>query len=133
MKKIRFKNGKHELNYLIQMKLVPKKLRASAEIQAVIYVIALIESESPSAAEYIFEYVKYLLGPRVFDHSNTDFEMITLSLHLWKATYLAFKEDFLYYFLQASALSLSVILDCDMLDFYVYLLDYFKDMNVEER
>ena len=133
MKKIRFKNGKHELNYLIQMKLVPKKLRASAEIQAVIYVIALIESESPSAAEYIFEYVKYLLGPRVFDHSNTDFEVINLSLHLWKATYLAFKEDFLYYFLQASALSLSVILDCDMLDFYVYLLDYFKDMNVEER
>ena len=89
-------------------------------------VIALIESESPSAAEYIFEYVKYLLGPRVFDHSNTDFEMITLSLHLWKATYLAFKEDFLYYFLQASALSLSVILNCDM-------LDYFKDMDVEER
>ena len=60
MKKIRFKNGKHELNYLIQMKLVPKKLRASAEIQAVIYVIALIESESPSAAEYIFEYVTCL-------------------------------------------------------------------------
>ena len=133
MKKLRFKNREHECNYQIQMNWVPKEFREAVEIQAVIYVIALIESESPSAAEYIFEYVKYLLGPRVFDHSNTDFEMITLSLHLWKATYLAFKEDFLYYFLQASALSLSVILDCDMLDFYVYLLDHFKDMDGEER
>ena len=53
MKKLRFKNREHELNYRVQMNLVPKELRTSVEIQAVIYFIALIECNSPDAAEYI--------------------------------------------------------------------------------
>ena len=41
MKKFKFKNGKHELNYRIQMNLVPMELRESAEIQAVVYLMVI--------------------------------------------------------------------------------------------
>ena len=133
MKKIKFKNGKHQFNYQILMNLVPAELQSSAEIQAVIYFIALIECYSPNAVEYIFGYVKYLLGATVFENSNTEFDAVSLALHFWKGTYLAFREDFFHYYLMASALDLLVILDCDLLEFYLYLMDHFKDMDGGER
>ena len=111
------------------MKLVPKELRESAEIQAVVYFIALLECASPGAVEYIFEYVKYLLGNAVFENSTTEFDAISLTLHFWKATYLAFREDFFHYYLEASKLDFLMILDSDLLDFYLYLMDHFKDID----
>lgn len=133
MKKLKFKNKKHELNYRFQMKLVPKELRESAEIQAVVYFIALLECASPGAVEYIWRYVERSLLPGFFDHPDIDVVAEFLARRLWEATYLAFKEDFSYYFCEAFSWGLGEILNCGMLDSYVRLLEYFKGIDGEER
>lgn len=133
MKKLRFKNREHELNYRVQMNLVPKELRTSVEIQAVIYFIALIECNSPDAAEYIWKFVECSLSSGFFDNPDTEIIAEFLARHLWEAIYIAFKEDFLYYFCKAFSLELGAILNCGMLDAYMKLLDDFKGVEKEEN
>lgn len=129
MKKLRFKNREHELNYQIQMNWVPKKFRESAEIQAVIYFIALLECASPGAADYIWRYVERSLLPGFFDNPDTEIVTEFLVRRLWEATYIGFKEDFSYYFFEAFSLGLGEILNCGLLDAYVKLLEQFKDID----
>ena len=129
MKKFSFKNRKHEFNYRAQMNLVPMELRESAEIQAVIYFIALIECRSPGAMEYILGFVRRSLLPGFFDNLDTEIVAETLARHLWEATYIGFKEDFSYYFFEAFSFGLGEILHCGLLDAYVRLLEQFKDID----
>ena len=129
VKKLKFKNKKHELNYRFQMKLVPKELRESAEIQAVVYFIALLECASPGAVEYIWMYVERSLLPGFFDHSDIDLVAKSLALHLWEVTYLSFREDWLKYFWEISVLALPTILSRDSYDFLSDLLIHFKSMD----
>lgn len=129
MTKFVFKSRKHELNFKDKMELIPESLRSSKEIQAVVYFISLIESYSPGAAEYIFRYVKQLLGPGFFDHPNTDVIAKSLALHLWEVTYLAFREDWLKYFGEISVTALPTILSRDPYDFLSDLLIHFKSME----
>ena len=129
MKKFSFKNRKHEFNYRVQINLMPMELRESAEIQAVIYFIALLECASPDAAEYIFEFVRRSLLPGFFDTLDIEIVAKTLARRLWEATYIGFKEDFSYYFFEAFSLGLGEILHCGVLDAYVKLLDCFKDID----
>ena len=129
MKKLKFKNKKHELNYRFQMKLVPKELRESAEIQAVVYFIALLECASPGAVEYIWRYVEHSLLPGFFDNPDTEIVTEFLARRLWEATYIGFKEDFSYYFFEAFSLGLGEVWHCGVLDAYVKLLGLFKDID----
>ena len=129
MKKLRFKNREHELNYRVQMNLVLKELRTSVEIQAVIYFIALLECASPGAADYIWRYVERSLLPGFFDNPDTEIVTEFLVRRLWEATYIGFKEDFSYYFFEAFSLGLGELLNCGLLDAYVKLLEQFKDID----
>lgn len=133
MKELKFKNRQHELNYRVQMNSIPAELRSLPEIQAAIYFIALLECASPDAAEYIWRFVRRSLLPGFFDNPDTKVIVEFLARRLWEATYIAFREDFLYYFCEAFLLGLGAILHCDMLDSYVKLLEYFKDIDGEER
>ena len=129
MKKFSFKNRKHEFNYRVQINLMPMELRESAEIQAVIYFIALLECASPDAAEYIVKFVRRSLLPGFFDNPDTEIVTEFLVRRLWEATYIGFKEDFSYYFFEAFSLGLGEILNCGLLDAYVKLLEQFKDID----
>ena len=129
MKEIKFKNRQHELNYQLQMNSVPDELRSLAEIQAVIYFIALIECKSPCAVEYIFGFARRSLLPGIFDNPDTEIVAEFLARRLLEATYIAFKEDFSYYFCEAFSLGLGAILNCGLLDAYVKFLDCFKDID----
>ena len=128
MKKIIFKNGKHETNYRIQIQLIPEHLQKNKEIQAAIYLVALIDSQSAGAAKYIFRFVSHSLPVGFFDNPETDKLAKALALRFFDSSYLALEEEWNSYFLEAMSLDLFLILDRNKIDFNDYLLSQFKNM-----
>ena len=53
-----FKNKIHEFNYRFLMNLIKEHLRSYTNIQAVVYLIALMETNSAGASKYIFDFVE---------------------------------------------------------------------------
>lgn len=126
MKKIIFKNGKHETNYRIQIQLIPEHLQKNKEIQAAIYLVVLIDSQSAGAAKYIFRFVKKSLPAEFFD--NPDHEQVAkaLALQFFEASYYALEEEWSIYFFEAANLDLMTILGRDKKDLSDYLLSEVK-------
>ena len=68
-KKILFKNLEHENRYPALMAQLPEFYRSSSEIQAVIYLIALVETVQPDVADQIFDFSWRMIKPEVLDAS----------------------------------------------------------------
>ena len=128
MEKITFKNKTHEINYRIQMNLIPAQLRANKEIQSAIYFISLVETQSAGVSEDIFRFVKHSLPVGFFDNPETDKVAKELALRFFDASYLVLEEEWNSYFLEAMSLDLFSILGRNKIDFNVYLLSQFKNM-----
>ena len=128
MENIIFKNGKHEINYRIQMNLIPSHLRDNKEIQSAIYFISLVETQSVGISEDIFRFVSHSLPVGFFDNPETDKLAKALALRFFDASYLALEEEWNSYFLEAMSLDLFLILDRNKIDFNDYLLSQFKNM-----
>ena len=133
MKKIIFKNEIHELNYLIQIQLIPVQLQDNAEIQAVIYFVSLIVSESHVEAKYIFRFVKQSLPVGFFDNPDHKEVAKALALRFWETTYLTLEEEWGIYFLAAEELGFFEILKCDKLEYLNYLLCAFKNLGLKKK
>ena len=117
MENIMFKDGKHEINYRIQMQLLPQYLRENKEIQAAIYLLALIDSQSAGTAKYIFQFVKKSLPAGFFDNPDINKVARALALRFFDASYLAFEEEWKNYFLEAVSLDMFPILGRGKTDF----------------
>ena len=126
MEKLTFKNKNHEINYRIHMSFIPAHLQGNAEIQAVIYVIALIETENAGTAEDIFGFVTKSLSYGFFDHPDDDEVAKALALRIWETIYWAFDSDWVIYFFVAAKLNLWTILNFDKWNYFDYLLREFK-------
>lgn len=124
-----FKNEYHELNYRILMNLIKEYLRSYKEIQAAVYLIALVETYSVGASKYIFCFVEKSLEQGFFDNPDTNRVAISLANRLWNTAYLAFEDDFVIYFYEVVALNLFEILDRDKTDF----IDYVQNLINESQ
>lgn len=68
-RKILFKNPEHENRYLALIAQIPEFYRSSSEIQAVIYLIALVETVQPDVADQVFDFSWRMIKPEVLDAS----------------------------------------------------------------
>ena len=133
MENIIFKNGKHEINYRIQMNLIPSHLRDNKEIQSAIYFISLVESQSVGISEDIFRFVIHSLPVGFFDNPDVDIVASAFALRIWYATCLALEGEWKQRFFEAVELDLMKILDQDECEYFNYLLREFKNMINKEK
>ena len=131
MEKFTFKNKTHEINYWIRIHWVPEGIRKNKEIQAVIYVIALIETEYGRKTEYLFWLVEGFLSSDFFDNPDSEKVAKELAIQFWKVIYLVLREEWIIYFFEAAKLGLFAILDCDKWHYLEFLLNHFKSMDIE--
>ena len=85
-RKIVFRNKEHENNYKALMAKVPEFYRSSAEIKAIVYLIALVETECPGTAEQIFDFSWRMINPDVLDASwqtEQTKNALSLAFNLW--------------------------------------------------
>ena len=107
------KNLPHKLNYAAFMSSIPESLQPFANIQAVMWFIALIEVENRGKTLKIFNDVSRLLPSDFFKNSDTESIANTYALYLWNATCLAYEDKFMKYFSEAWSLGLAKILKQD--------------------
>ena len=127
-----FKNKIHEFNYRFLMNLIKEHLRSYTNIQAVVYLIALMETNSAGASKYIFDFVEKSLEYGFFDNPNTDRVADSFANRLWNAAHLAFEEDFFVYVCEAVLINLFEILNCGKPDFIDYMHDLLNK-NAEKK
>ena len=85
-RKIVFKNQEHENRYKILMSKVDEFYRSSSEIQEMMYLIALIETECPGVAEEIFDFSWRMIKPDVLEASwqtEKTKRALLLAFNLW--------------------------------------------------
>ena len=116
-----FKNKIHEFNYRFLMNLIKEHLRSYTNIQAVVYLIALMETNSVGASKYIFDFVEKSLEYGFFDNPNTDRVADSFANRLWNAAHLAFEEDFFVYVCEVASSNLFGFLDGDKTDCIDYI------------
>ena len=131
MENIIFKNGKHEINYRIQMNLIPEHLRDNKDIQSAIYFISLVETQSVGISEDIFRFVSHFLPVGFFDNPDVDLVASAFALRIWYATCLALEGEWEQHFFEAVSLDLFTILGLDKWHYLEFLLNHFKSMDVE--
>lgn len=110
-----FKNKIHEFNYRFLMNLIKEYLRSYTNIQAVVYLIALMETNSAGASKYIFDFVEKSLEHGFFDNPDIDRVADSFANRLWEAAYLAFEKDFFVYVCEVASSNLFGFLDGDKL------------------
>lgn len=132
MEKFTFKDGTHEINYRIHMNLIPEHIRENKEIQAAIYVVALIETENAGTAGEIFDFATKSLSCGFFDNPDDEEVAKALALRIWETIYWAFDSDWVIYFLEVAKLNLFAILNFDKWDYFDFLLNRFKLMDISK-
>ena len=132
MKNITFKNGIHKIKYQIAMDFIPAHLQGYADIQGVIYVIALIETENTGTAECILEFAIKSLRGDLFENFGDEEIAKEFALKIWDTIYLAFDIDWMIYFVAAAKLNLWSVLNFDKWNYFDFLLNRFKVMDISK-